>query len=64
MAPVEGDSEPKLVEEKPPSRGRGDAGVRRSRVRADADGNLISQYIKTTTGRIIYNKTVHDALAT
>ncbi len=33
------------------------------RVREDADGNLISQYIKTTTGRIIYNKAVHDALA-
>jgi DNA-directed RNA polymerase subunit beta' len=32
-------------------------------VREDADGNLISQYIKTTTGRIIYNKTVIDALA-
>jgi DNA-directed RNA polymerase subunit beta' len=33
------------------------------RVREDSDGNLISQYIKTTPGRIIYNKTVIDALA-
>ena len=33
------------------------------RRREDADGNLISQYIKTTPGRIIYNKTVIDALA-
>ncbi len=33
------------------------------RRREDADGSLISQYIKTTPGRIIYNKTVIDALA-
>ncbi|MGI0487369.1 DNA-directed RNA polymerase subunit gamma [Pantanalinema rosaneae CENA516] len=33
------------------------------RVRLDADGQIISQYIQTTPGRIIYNKTVHDALA-
>ncbi len=33
------------------------------RVRLDAEGNLISQYIRTTPGRIIYNKTVQDALA-
>ena len=33
------------------------------RVRIDQDGNLISQYIKTTTGRIIYNKAVLDAIA-
>jgi DNA-directed RNA polymerase subunit beta' len=32
------------------------------RVREDQDGNLISQYIKTTPGRIIYNKTVLDAV--
>jgi DNA-directed RNA polymerase subunit beta' len=32
------------------------------RVREDAEGNLVSQYIKTTPGRIIYNKTVQDAL--
>jgi len=33
------------------------------RTREDADGNLISQYIRTTPGRIIYNKTIQDALA-
>ncbi len=32
------------------------------RERHDPDGVLISQYIKTTPGRIIYNKTVIDAL--
>jgi DNA-directed RNA polymerase subunit beta' len=36
---------------------------RSRRVRQDADGNLISQYIRTTPGRIIYNKTIQDALA-
>ncbi len=33
------------------------------RVRIDAAGNVISQYIKTTPGRIIYNKAVQDSLA-
>lgn len=33
------------------------------RVREDADGNLISQYIRTTPGRIIFNKTIAEALA-
>ncbi|NCJ05481.1 DNA-directed RNA polymerase subunit gamma [Synechococcales cyanobacterium C] len=32
------------------------------RVRKDAEGNLISQYIRTTPGRIIYNKTIQDSL--
>jgi len=32
-------------------------------VREDAAGNLVSQYIYTTAGRIIYNKTIYDALA-
>ncbi|HEY9660654.1 MAG TPA: DNA-directed RNA polymerase subunit gamma, partial [Allocoleopsis sp.] len=32
------------------------------RVREDAEGNVISQYIRTTVGRIIYNKTIYDAL--
>jgi DNA-directed RNA polymerase subunit beta' len=32
------------------------------RVRQDAEGNTVSQYIKTTPGRIIYNKTVQEAL--
>jgi DNA-directed RNA polymerase subunit beta' len=33
------------------------------RVRKDAEGVLISQYVRTTAGRIIYNKTVQDSLA-
>jgi DNA-directed RNA polymerase subunit beta' len=33
------------------------------RVRNDAEGNLISQYVKTTVGRIIFNKTVQESLA-
>ena len=33
------------------------------KVRLDQEGNLISQYILTTPGRIIYNKAVHEALA-
>ena len=32
------------------------------RIRKDADGNLISQYVRTTPGRIIYNKTIQDSL--
>jgi DNA-directed RNA polymerase subunit beta' len=30
------------------------------RRRLDQEGNLISQYIQTTPGRIIYNKAVHE----
>jgi DNA-directed RNA polymerase subunit beta' len=33
------------------------------RVRLDSEGNLISQYVRTTPGRIIYNKTIQDSLA-
>lgn len=33
------------------------------RVREDAQGNLISQYIYTTPGRVIYNKAIQDALS-
>jgi DNA-directed RNA polymerase subunit beta' len=32
------------------------------RVREDVSGNLISQYIRTTPGRIIYNKTIQEVL--
>jgi len=31
--------------------------------RLDAQGNVISQYIRTTPGRIIYNQTIQDSLA-
>ena len=33
------------------------------RIRKDAQGQLLSQYIRTTPGRIIYNKTIQDSLA-
>ncbi|PMB42117.1 DNA-directed RNA polymerase subunit gamma [Fischerella thermalis CCMEE 5330] len=33
------------------------------RVREDAQGNIISQYIYTTPGRVIYNKAIQEALA-
>ncbi|WP_016950767.1 DNA-directed RNA polymerase subunit gamma [Anabaena sp. PCC 7108] len=33
------------------------------RVRQDAQGELISQYIYTTPGRVIYNKAIQEALA-
>ncbi|TAE60180.1 MAG: DNA-directed RNA polymerase subunit gamma [Nostocales cyanobacterium] len=33
------------------------------RVREDAQGNLLSQYIYTTPGRVIYNKAIQEALA-
>ena len=32
------------------------------RIREDANGNLLSQYIHTTAGRIIFNKTIADVL--
>jgi DNA-directed RNA polymerase subunit beta' len=32
------------------------------RIRKDAEGNVISQYIYTTAGRVILNKTLHDVL--
>ncbi len=35
---------------------------RERRVREDAEGNLISQFVRTTPGRIIYNQTITEAL--
>jgi DNA-directed RNA polymerase subunit beta' len=35
---------------------------RERRVREDASGNLLSQFIRTTPGRIIYNKAIQEAL--
>ncbi len=32
------------------------------RTREDQEGNLVSQYVRTTAGRVIYNKTIQDAL--
>jgi DNA-directed RNA polymerase subunit beta' len=36
---------------------------RERRVREDANGQLISQFIKTTPGRVIYNKTIQETIA-
>ena len=36
---------------------------RERKVRETATGELLAQYIYTTPGRIIYNKTIHEALA-
>ncbi len=36
---------------------------RQRKVRQTADGQTIAQYVYTTPGRIIYNKTIQDALA-
>ncbi|WP_008319318.1 DNA-directed RNA polymerase subunit gamma [Leptolyngbya sp. PCC 6406] len=55
--------EPKLLEESRSEDGITTRVYEDRRVREDAEGNLVSQYIKTTAGRIIYNKTVLDALA-
>lgn len=38
-------------------------GMQLRRVREDNEGNILSQYIHTTPGRIIYNKTIQDAIA-
>jgi DNA-directed RNA polymerase subunit beta' len=40
-----------------------DSKIPSRRTREDAEGNLIAQYVRTTAGRIIYNKTVHETLA-
>jgi len=31
-------------------------------LRIDSEGNIISQYILTTPGRLIFNNTLHEAL--
>ena len=33
------------------------------RVREDDKGNVLSQYVRTTPGRVIYNKAIQEALA-
>jgi DNA-directed RNA polymerase subunit beta' len=38
------------------------SGAQLRRVREDADGHVISQYIRTTPGRVIYNKTIQETL--
>lgn len=60
---VETDLDDALVEEQTSEEGYVTRLYNYRRVRQDPEGNLISQYIKTTPGRIIYNKTVIDVLA-
>ena len=38
------------------------SGVVLRKAREDAEGNLINQYIRTTPGRIIFNKTIENAI--
>jgi len=61
---VEADeSDTEVLEEQTSSDGTVTRLYKYRRVRQDAEGNLISQYVRTTPGRIIYNKTIQDALA-
>jgi DNA-directed RNA polymerase subunit beta' len=52
----------KVMEENTTDEGVVTRTYRMRRERRDATGDLISQYIKTTVGRVIYNKTILDAL--
>jgi DNA-directed RNA polymerase subunit beta' len=52
----------KVIEENTTDEGVVTRTYRMRRERRDATGDLISQYIKTTVGRVIYNKTIIDAL--
>ncbi len=59
---IESDFEEKLLEESVTDEGTVTRLYNYRRTRHDASGELISQYIKTTAGRVIYNKTVIDIL--
>lgn len=56
----EPDTEPLQVEQN--SDGTRTSLYKFRRVREDAQGNLISQYVRTTPGRVIYNTTIQEAL--
>ena len=60
METDEPDTEPLQVEQQ--SEGVSIKIYKFRRVREDAEGNLISQYIRTTPGRVIYNSTIQEAL--
>ncbi|QQE65926.1 DNA-directed RNA polymerase subunit gamma [Leptolyngbya sp. BL0902] len=60
--PVESD-QPEVLEQEEESGGIKTQVYSERRVRLDQEGNVISQYIKTTAGRIIYNKAVLEAIA-
>ncbi|MGV0024397.1 DNA-directed RNA polymerase subunit gamma [Phormidesmis priestleyi] len=55
--------DPELISEETTAEGIVTRTYSDRRLRIDADGVLISQYVKTTTGRIILNKTIQEALA-
>ncbi len=59
---IESDFEEQLLEESFTEEGTATRLYNYRRTRHDASGELISQYIKTTAGRVIYNKTVIDVL--
>ena len=52
----------KLLQEERFSDGTVNKQYKERRIREDADGNLISQFIRTTPGRIIYNKAIQEVL--
>ncbi len=62
VEPPEPDPEPVKVDEN--QDGTKTLMYKYRRVRQDAQGNLLSQYIRTTPGRVIYNKAIQEALAT
>jgi len=59
---VEDDSEGEPLQEETRDDGTVLRVYRNRRVRETVEGEIISQYIRTTPGRIIYNKTIQDAL--
>ena len=59
---IESDFEEKLIEESSTDEGTVTKIYNYRRTRHDSAGDLISQYIKTTAGRVIYNKTIIDVL--
>lgn len=59
---IESDFDEELIEESLTDEGTVTKIYNYRRTRHDASGDLISQYIKTTAGRVIYNKTIIDVL--
>ena len=59
---IESDFDEELIEESSTDEGAVTRIYNYRRTRHDSAGDLISQYIKTTAGRVIYNKTIIDVL--
>ncbi len=59
---IESDFDEELIEESSTDEGAVTKIYNYRRTRHDSAGDLISQYIKTTAGRVIYNKTIIDVL--